>query len=123
MTTRLFAVLLACLVALPGIAEAGPGRARLSTDLQDEVRKGNRRTVEVIVDGNDATISRLLGRHPLRAEAPASPRGGAGSARGSARVAGRGSRRGGDVGQRRGHLAHGDWRPRRPAPTPRGRAW
>ena len=48
MTTRLFAVLLACLVALPGIAEAGPGRALLSTDLQDEVRKGNRRPVEAI---------------------------------------------------------------------------
>ena len=63
MTTRLSAVLLACLVALPGIADAGPGRARLSADLQDEIRKGNRRTVEVIVDGSDATISRVLGRH------------------------------------------------------------
>ena len=107
MTTRLFAVLLACLVALPGIADAGPGRARLSTDLQDEVRKGNRRTVEVIVDGDDAAISRLLGRHPLELkrrlrrgavlEVPA----------GQLESLAADRRRGGDLGQRRGHLAHG----------------
>ena len=107
MTTRLFAVLLAFLVALPGIADAGPGRAACPADLQDEVRKGNRRTVEVIVDGDDAAISRLLGRHPLELkrrlrrgavlEVPAGQ---------LDALAGR-CRRGGCVGQRGGHLAHG----------------
>ena len=67
MRTRLSVALIALLVALPGLADAGPGRrARLSGDLQDEIRKGNRRTVEVIVDGSDETISRVLGRHPLQ---------------------------------------------------------
>ena len=75
MTTRLFAALIALLVALPGLADAGPGRrARLSGDLQDEIRQGNRRTVEVIVDGSDDTISRMLDASPAAAEAAAAPR-------------------------------------------------
>ncbi len=65
MTTRLSAALIALLVALPGTVDAAQRRARLSGDLQDEIRQGNRRTVEVIVDCTDETISRVLGRHPL----------------------------------------------------------
>ena len=64
MTSRILAVLVAVAMASPALA--GPGRrARLSTDVSDEIRKGNRSTVEVIVDGDDATISRVLSRHPL----------------------------------------------------------
>ena len=66
MTTRLSALLIALLMGLPALADAGPRRARLSGDLQDELRKGNRRTVEVIVAGGDDVISRLLSRHPLQ---------------------------------------------------------
>ena len=46
MTTRLSAALIAFLVALPGTADAAPRRARLSGDLQDEIRRGNPRAVE-----------------------------------------------------------------------------
>jgi subtilisin family serine protease len=65
MSTRFFRALVALLVAVPGLAVAGQGRASLSSDLQDELRKGNQRVVEVIVSGDDATISGVLSRHPV----------------------------------------------------------
>ena len=65
MTLRPFAVLVALAMAAPAVA--GPQRrARVSADLATELRTGNRTTVEVIVDGDDATISRVLARHPLQ---------------------------------------------------------
>ena len=67
MTSRLFAALLPSWWPCPALPTPRQGRrARLSGDLQDEIRKGNRRTVEVIVSGDDATISRVLSRHPLQ---------------------------------------------------------
>ena len=67
MSTRLLVAFLAFLVAAPGAANAGPGRrARLSADLASELRSGNRRTVEVIVDGTDESISRVLSRQPVQ---------------------------------------------------------
>ena len=65
MTSRLLAIFVAFVVAAPGLAAGQGRRARLSADLNDEIRAGNRSTVEVIVDGDDATINRVLTRHPL----------------------------------------------------------
>ncbi len=66
MTSLLTALVVALIVAVPGLASAGPGaRAKLSADLRAEISRGNNSTVEVIVDGDEAAINRVLTRLPL----------------------------------------------------------
>src|SRR5687768_5072850 len=60
------AVLVAALALSATTAEAGPRRARLSTDLSAHLNSGSGADVDVIVSGSVEKIARLAQRHGLR---------------------------------------------------------
>src|SRR5687768_13450725 len=60
------AMLLACVVAVPSVADAQPHRARLSRDLADRIKHRIEGATEVIICGSDSQIDALATRYGVR---------------------------------------------------------